>query len=66
MLSSWLKADILGVVLRVQGYDKQVKLFHSKFSLVPEHLVGRHIDVDKICKELRIRGSWKRTISNIC
>lgn len=28
MLSSWLKADIRDVVLRVQDYDKQVKLLH--------------------------------------
>lgn len=65
MLSSWLKADILNVVLRVQGYDKQVKLLHEVLSLVPEQVINKHVDIDRVCKELRIRGSWKRTISNI-
>lgn len=65
MLSSWLKADILDVVLRVQGYDKQVKLLHEVLSLVPEQVINKHVDIDRMCKELRIRGSWKKTISNI-
>lgn len=65
MLSSWLKADILDVVLRVHGYDKQVELLHEVLSLIPERLVHKYIDIDKVTKELRIRGSWKRTISNI-
>lgn len=65
MLSSWLKADILDVVLRVQGYDKQVQLLHEVLSLVPEQVINKHVDIDRMCKELRIRGSWKRTISNI-
>lgn len=65
MLSSWLKADILDVVLRVQGYDKQVKLLHEVLSLVPEQVINKHVDIDRLCKELRIRGSWKKTISNI-
>lgn len=65
MLSSWLKADILDVILRVQDYDKQVKLLHEVLSLVPKQVINKHVDIDRMCKELRIRGSWKRTISNI-
>lgn len=65
MLSSWLKADILDVVLRVQGYDKQVDLLHEVLRYIPERLVNKYIDIDKVTKELRIRGSWRRTISNV-
>lgn len=65
MLSRWLKADILDVVLRVQGYDKQVKMLHEVLSLLPEQVINRYVDIDRLCKELRIRGSWKKTISNI-